>query len=126
MTIASPRKGWPSLKMGTSILATQSCVTAPLMRSVITIERVAERATLRLDRQRIAAWQGLPRLGESVHELLAICISDQYPGISPGRERAARLSLKRIEIVVEQRRRARQRFRQRHVLAELGIDAGRD
>ena len=56
------------------------------------------------DRERIAAWQGLPRLGESVHELLAIYIRDQYPGISPGRERAARLSLERIEIVVEQRR----------------------
>ena len=63
-----------------------------------------ECAVLGLDRQRIAAWQGLPRLGERVQELLAICISDQCPGISPGRERAARLSLERIEIVVEQRR----------------------
>ena len=104
MTIASPRKGWPSLKMGTSILATQSCVTRTSHEVGYHNRTRCECAVLGLDRHRIAAWQGLPRLGESVQELLAICIGDQYPGISPGRERAARLSLERIEIVVEQRR----------------------
>ena len=54
--------------------------------------------------ERIATWQGLPRLGERVQELLAICISDQCPDICPGRERSACLGLERIEIVVEQRR----------------------
>jgi hypothetical protein len=45
-----------------------------------------------------------PRLGERVQELLAICIRDQCPHTSSGRESAARLRLKRIEIFVEQRR----------------------
>ena len=40
MMIASPRKGWPPLKMGTLIVAIQFCVSGLLKRSVITVERV--------------------------------------------------------------------------------------
>ena len=40
MMMASPRKGWPPLKMGTSIVAIQFCVSGLLKRSDITIERV--------------------------------------------------------------------------------------
>jgi hypothetical protein len=62
-----------------------------------------ECSALRCQRYRIAVWQEQPRLGESVHELLAIYIRDHYAGIRPGRERAACLSLERVKIVIKQR-----------------------
>ena len=104
MTIASPRKGRPSLKIGTSILAIHSCVSGPLKRSVITIERVENARRWAAIAIGLRRGRACPGWANGVQELLAICISDQYPGPYPGRERAARLGLERVKIVVEQRR----------------------
>jgi hypothetical protein len=60
------------------------------------------RASLGLQPNRIPAWQGDSRLGPGVDELLAVLIGDQHPRPSPCRERAARLGLERVEIIVEQ------------------------
>ena len=53
---------------------------------------------------RIAAWQGLAWLGQSVDELLAIHIGNQNPGTFPFREFTACLSLESVEVVIKQRR----------------------
>jgi hypothetical protein len=80
---------------------------APLLRDradhEVAYHHRARRECAALDREghRVAAWQVLPRLGERVEDLLAICVRDHHPTVQ---ECPAYLRLNRFEIVAEQYR----------------------
>ena len=72
--------------------------------SDMTIEPVANARCWASIASGLRRGRGCARLGQSVHELLAIHIGDQYPGTLPCREFTACLSLERVEVVIKQRR----------------------
>ena len=105
MTIARLRKGWPSLKMGTSILASKSCVSEPL-KEVGDHYRTCLQCAVSSRRSRSDCGVAGPAPGLAI--VFTSCrpcdLRTRTQVSTPAGNRPARLSLERTKIVVEQRR----------------------
>ena len=123
---SSGPSGFYLVELFKKILAIQSCVSGPFMRSVITIERLANARRWAAIASGLRRGRACPGWAKGFRSCWPSTSATSAPVPAPvGNTRRASIS-NASRLSSSNAGEARQRFRQRHVLAEFGIDAGGD